>query len=97
MLISSLFFTLKENKKSGFFLGDYKPSEDLSAILEEKSGKTTNGLTPSKINAFNKLCRLKVNILRAQKAKFVDTFNNTFNTFLSLNFRCSHEADPGVV
>ncbi len=79
-------------------MGDYQPSEYLSAILEEKSGKTTNGLTPSKINAFNKLCRLKVNIfLRAQKAKFVDTFNNTFKTFLSLNFGCSHEADPGVV
>jgi hypothetical protein len=27
-----------------FFFGDYQPSEELSAILEEKSGKTTNGL-----------------------------------------------------
>jgi hypothetical protein len=28
-----------------FFVGDYQPSEELSAILEEKSGKTTNGLS----------------------------------------------------
>jgi hypothetical protein len=27
-----------------FFFGDYKLSEELSAILEEKSGKTTNRL-----------------------------------------------------
>jgi hypothetical protein len=27
------------------FFGDYQPYEDLSAILEEKSGKTTNGLS----------------------------------------------------
>ena len=43
MFITSLFFTLKKNKKVEFFFGDYQPSEELSAILEEKSGKTTNG------------------------------------------------------
>jgi hypothetical protein len=28
-----------------FFLGYYQPSKELTAILEEKSGKTTNGIT----------------------------------------------------
>jgi hypothetical protein len=27
-----------------FFFGNYQPSDELSAILEEKSGKTTKGL-----------------------------------------------------
>jgi hypothetical protein len=35
------FFTLK-TKKVEFFFGNYERSEELSAIFEEKSGKTTN-------------------------------------------------------
>jgi hypothetical protein len=42
MLISSLLFTL--NKKGEFMFGNFERSEELLAILEEKSGKTTNGL-----------------------------------------------------
>jgi hypothetical protein len=45
MLISLLFFTVKKNITVEFFFDDYQPSEELSAILEEKSGKTTNGFT----------------------------------------------------
>jgi hypothetical protein len=40
MFITSLFFTLKKNKKVEFFFGDYQPSDELSAILEEKNGTT---------------------------------------------------------
>jgi hypothetical protein len=43
MLISLFFFTLKKNKKMEFFFDDYQPSEELSAILEEKSGKQLMG------------------------------------------------------
>jgi hypothetical protein len=38
-----------------FFFGDYQPSEELSAILEEKSGKTTNGLTTLNANYYQLL------------------------------------------
>ncbi len=45
MLISSLLFPLKKNKKVEFFFGDYQPSKEFSSILEEKSCKTNNGLS----------------------------------------------------
>ncbi len=38
------FYTKEKQKKVEFFFGDHQPSEELSAILQEKSGKTTNGL-----------------------------------------------------
>ncbi len=39
-----IFYT-KEKQKSGILFGDYQPSEELSAVLEGKSGKihTSNG------------------------------------------------------
>jgi hypothetical protein len=43
MLISSLLFTLMKNKK-GIHFWPLQALEELSAILEEISGRTINGL-----------------------------------------------------
>jgi hypothetical protein len=70
MLISSLFFTLKKNKKVEFFFCDYQPSEELLAILEEKSGKKTYGLTF--------LCHLNSSLLFSNSIKHVKNLGDPF-------------------
>jgi hypothetical protein len=44
MLISSLFFTAKKKLKVEFFFKNCQRFEELSAIFEEESSKTTKGL-----------------------------------------------------
>jgi hypothetical protein len=43
-MISLLCFPLKKNTKSEIAVGSYERSEELSAILDEKSCETTYGL-----------------------------------------------------
>jgi hypothetical protein len=50
--ICIIFYTKEKTKKVELFLVITMPSEELSAMLKEKSGETTNGLSCKNNNLF---------------------------------------------